>query len=67
MVGGVGQLWLSPWGSRFIQHLRKGENGPVFLSAKKFFKKDVSFLTVRIISSQLYLSGDLTLEDRKDS
>lgn len=54
-------------GSRFVQQLSKGKSGPVFLSAKKFFKKDVSFLTVRVISSQLYLSGDLTLEDREDS
>lgn len=39
----------------------------MLLSAKKFFRKDVSLLTVRIISSQLYLSRALRLGDRKDS
>lgn len=34
--------------------------------AKMVFKKDMSLLTVRIISSQLYLSGDLWLGDGQD-
>lgn len=57
---------ISPW-LGLTQHLSKGEGRSVLLSAKKFFKKDVSFLTVRIISSQLYLSGDLGLGDKEDS
>lgn len=65
--GRVGQLKLTSLGSGFIQHRSKGQGGTILLRAKMFVRKDVTFLTVRIISSQPHLSGLLRLGDREDS
>lgn len=66
-VGGLGQLRLIPWGQDLSSTLARGRVRSMLRSAKKLFRKDVLFMTVRIISSQLYLSGNLKLRDREDS
>lgn len=64
-VGRLGQLALTPWSRDLSSTLAKERVRSMLLSAKKFFRKDVLFMNVRITS--FHLSGVLKLRDREDS